>query len=179
MYGNQGIRAYRETDISSMGEEKMIVLLYEKMIEHLQAAEDAARDKKRPEMTRRLNLAQRIVVELRNALDHTVGGDIARNLNSLYDFIFQEILSMILDQDSRHAAGCQRVLEPLLAAWRQIPPGTADRMRRPPAVPAGAESAKSVAEPVLSGSNRGLYQAVPTLDGDRSVDASRLVSVSA
>lgn len=169
MYGNQGIRAYRQTDLTSMGEEKMVVLLYEKMIEHFQAAEEAAANGKRPEMTRRLNLAQRIVVELRNALDHTVGGDIARNLNSLYDFMFQEILSMILDQDPRHAVGCKRVLEPLLAAWRQIPPGTADRMRRPQA---GAEAASG-------GPVRGPGPAGLPRDGDPAGEVTRLVSVSA
>ncbi len=172
MYGNQGIRAYRETDITSMGEEKMVVLLYEKMLEHFHAAEDAARAKQRPEMTRRLNLAQRIVVELRNALDHTIGGDISRNLNSLYDFVFQEILSMILDQDPHHAIGCRRVLEPLLVAWRQIPPGTADRLRRPQTAAIGAEAATSTA-------GRGPYQTATAADGDRLADASRLVSVSA
>ncbi len=123
MYGNHGVRAYRETDISSLGEEKLLVLLYEKMLEHFQAAEAAADAKQRAEMVRRLNLAQRIVVELRNALDHAIGGDIARNLNSLYDFAFQEILAMLVDQDPRHAVDCRRVLEPLLAAWRADPAG--------------------------------------------------------
>jgi flagellar protein FliS len=171
MYGNQGILAYRQTNITSMGEEKMVVLLYEKMIEHFQAAEEAAVAGKRPEMTRRLNLAQRIVVEMRNALDHTIGGDISLNLSSLYDFMFQEILSMILDQDPRHAVGCKRVLEPLLAAWRQIPPGTADRLRRtPPQV--GAEAA-------TAGGNRSPGLVVPPHDGEPAGDVTRLVSVSA
>jgi flagellar secretion chaperone FliS len=171
MYGNQGIRAYRQTDISSMGEEKMVVLLYEKMIEHFQAAEEAAVAGQRPEMTRRLNLAQRIVVEMRNALDHAIGGDISRNLSSLYDFMFQEILSMILDQDPRHAVSCKRVLEPLLAAWRQIPPGTADRLRR--------HQPQLGAEPATGEGTRGPTLVIPPRDGDSTGDLTRLVSVSA
>jgi flagellar protein FliS len=172
MYGNQGIRAYRETAVTSMGEEKMVVLLYEKMLEHFHAAGDAAHAKQRPELTRRLGLAQRIVVELRNALDHDVGGDIAANLGSLYDFVFREILAMMLDHDSRHSMNCRRVLEPLLEAWRQIPPGTADRMRRSQAIPAGAD-------PATTAGSRGSFQAAPAPAGDQPADASRLVSVSA
>jgi flagellar protein FliS len=172
MYGNQGIRAYRETAVTSMGEEKMVVLLYEKMLEHFHAAEDAARAKQRPEMTRRLGLAQRIVVELRNALDHDIGGDIALNLNSLYDYVFREILSMIVDHEPRHAVDCRRVLEPLLESWRQIPPGTADRMRRSQASQAGADPAPSVG-------GRSLIQAAPVPEGDCAAEANRLVSVSA
>lgn len=172
MYGNQGIRAYRETDITSMGEEKMVVLLYEKMLEHFQVAEEAATARRRVEMTQRLNLAQRIVIELRNALDHAVGGDIARNLTALYDFVFQEILAMILDQEPRHAQSCRRVLEPLLIAWRQIPPGTADRMRRPQVAPVGAETANQIGS-----SSRTPETSAP--EGGNAGERTRLVSVSA
>lgn len=172
MYGNQGIRAYRETAITSMGEEKMVVLLYEKMLEHFGAAEEAAVARRRAEMTQRLSQAQRIVIELRNALDHAVGGDIARNLTALYDFVFQEILAMILDQEPQHAQSCRRVLEPLLIAWRQIPPGTAERMRRPQAAPAGAEPATPLGSPSRAA------DAAPAED-DPGAMRSRLVSVSA
>ena len=172
MYGNLGIRAYRETDITSMGEEKMVVLLYEKMLEHFSAAEDAAVARRRAEMTQRLSQAQRIVIELRNALDHAVGGDIARNLTALYDFVFQEILAMILDQEPQHAQSCRRVLEPLLVAWRQIPPGTAERMRRPQATPAGPEPASPYGSPSRAPDP-------PTLEDGGPPERARLVSVTA
>jgi flagellar secretion chaperone FliS len=146
MYGNQGIRAYRETDIGSMSKEKMIVLLCEKMLEHFDAAGVAAEARDRREMTRRLNLAQRIVVELRNALNHEVGGEIARNLTSLYDFVFLEILSMLVDQDPLHVRNSRRVLEPLLASWRQIPPGTGERFSNGTAGPIGADAATATEE---------------------------------
>ncbi len=64
----------------------------------------------RLEMSRRLGLAQRIVTELRGALDHAVGGEIAANLASLYDYVFHEILQMQLNQEPDHAENCQRVL---------------------------------------------------------------------
>ncbi len=137
----RGIQAYRRTDLQTIGKEKLIVLLYEKMIEHLDAAADAAADD-RPEMTRRLNLAQRIVTELQNALDHAVGGDIADNLAALYDFVFREILQMQVDRDPAHAVNCREVLSPLLDAWSAIPPGTGDRALQPGSgtQPASAES---------------------------------------
>jgi len=123
---DRNIRAYRETDLQSMGKEKLIVMLYRKMIEHLEYAEQAA-GKDRAEMSQRLNLTQRIVTELQGALDHAIGGEIAANLASLYEFIFHEILDMQLDQEPRHASNCRQVLEPLLKAWSTVPPGTGDR----------------------------------------------------
>jgi len=123
---SRSIQAYRETDLQTMGKEKLIVLLYQKMLEHFAAAAAAA-GHDRPEMSRRLGLAQRIVTELRGALDHAIGGEIADNLAAIYEFAFQEILQMQVDRDTAHAINCQRVLEPLLEAWRSIPPGTGDR----------------------------------------------------
>ena len=123
---SRSIRTYRETDLQTMGKEKLIVLLYQKMLEHFSVAASVASED-RPEMSRRLGLAQRIVTELRAALDHSVGGDIAANLADLYDYIFHEILQMQIDQDPAHADNCHRVLEPLSQAWSQIPPGAGDR----------------------------------------------------
>ncbi len=143
-----GIQAYRRTDLQTIGKEKLIVLLYEKMIEHLDVAAARAADD-RPEMTRRLNLAQRIVTELQNALDHAVGGEIAENLSALYDFVFREILQMQVDREPRHAVNCREVLQPLLDAWSAIPPGTGDRALRPGSgtQPASAEPHQSTAAP--------------------------------
>lgn len=123
---DRNIRAYQEADLQSMSKEKLIVLLYRKMIEHLTVAAQVA-GKDRPEMSRRLSLTQRIVSELRGALDHSVGGEIAANLDSIYDYVFNEILSMQIDNDATHSANCQRVLQPLLNAWSEIPSGAAER----------------------------------------------------
>lgn len=126
MSHDRNLRTYRETDLQTMGKEKIIVLLYRKVIEHLEVStEVAATD--RAEMTRRLSLAQRIVTELRAALDHSVGGDVALNLDTLYEFVFSEILAMQVDREPEHAEAGIRVLQPLLDAWSQIPAGTSDR----------------------------------------------------
>ncbi|MBM4130429.1 flagellar protein FliS, partial [bacterium] len=77
---------------------------------------------------------------LRGALDHAAGGDIARNLEAIYDFLFREHLSLLVDREPRRARACMDVLRPLLEAWRQIPPGTA-------AAAAGAQ-ARGTAGPV-------------------------------
>jgi len=126
MHCSRGVQAYRQTDLQTMGKEKLIVLLYQKVLEHLAVAADSAAAN-RAEMARRLGLAQRIVTELRGALDHAIGGEVADNLASLYDFVFKEILQMQVDQDPAHVDNCQQVLVPLLEAWSTIPPGTGDR----------------------------------------------------
>jgi flagellar protein FliS len=164
MYGNLGPQRYREADISSMAKEKILVLLYEKTIADLQEAAAAAAAGNRLQMTGRINHAMRIVTELRSALDHSAGGQIADNLDALYDFIFRELLEFLADCDARHAENSIQVLDPLLDAWRQIPAGTCDRTIQdqlgqalPPRV--GPIPASPGATPVAAGDAKSLMDA--------------------
>ena len=177
MYSNLGAQRYREADINSMTKEKMIVLLYEKIISDLEAARRAIVEQDRVEMTRKVNHSQRIVLELRNALDHSIGGEISRNLESLYDYLFHEHLEILIDQSPEHIDNCLTVLEPLLAAWQQIPAGTGEKAQReqvnnqmsPADGPDPASEMETTPHPA--------EPAPTTADADR--DRSGLLSVSA
>jgi len=107
MYGNVGVRRYRETDLGTMTRERMVVLLYEKMISDLEEALRALETGQQATFTQRVNHSQRIVAELRGALDHAAGGEIARNLEAIYDFLFREHLSLLVDREPRRARACK------------------------------------------------------------------------
>ena len=143
MYNQYGAQRYRETDINSIGKEKMIVLLYERMQTDLMSAQKALENKDRIEMTKKINHSQRIVSELRGALNHEIGGEVSRNLESLYDFMFHEHLEVLVDLKVNHIENCLRVIAPLLEAWRQIPAGSGDKVAQEMALSnSGAEPAK-------------------------------------
>jgi flagellar protein FliS len=153
MYDRTRVRNYQSTDIASMSREKLIVLLYEKAIRCLEQAETALASGNRTATVERLSRAQRIVTELRNALDHDIGGEVAGNLAAIYDYVVREILAVLVDRDPRHLGDCVRVLTPLLEAWRQVPCGTAERERSgPTAQPTGAgpDPARESAEHLFS-----------------------------
>ena len=189
MYTSQGVQAYRHTDINSMTREKMIVLLYEKIVSDLHEVLAAIEQGDRIAMTRRANHSQRIISELRGALDHGIGGDISRNLEALYDFMFHQHLELLVDQDPAHAHNCLRVLHPLLDAWRQVPIGTGEKAARehargelPPAI--GADRAGERApEPTTAGAAGGPGGPTPTPTEEAEPvgagTASELVSYSA
>jgi len=130
MYNRSGIDTYRQTDAHTMTREKLIVLLYEKITGHIKAAKASAADKDRLLMTKHLNKSQAIITDLRNALDHNIGGEITRNLESLYDFMFHEHLQMLVDLDPVHMKNCLYVVTPLLESWRKIPIGTGEQAAR-------------------------------------------------
>ena len=127
MYDNsQGALRYREANLGSMSPEKMVVLLYERILRDLEEGANALAAGDRRVFNDAVVHAQNIVTELRNALDHTVGGGVAANLDALYDFVFQELLAALADQQIRHLTVCRDVLAPLLEAWRQVPAGAGD-----------------------------------------------------
>ena len=130
-----GVQRYIEADIKSISREKLLVLMYEKMANDLLEARLAIAGRDRIRMADRITHSQQIVTELHNALDHAIGGEISRNLEALYDYLFVEHLAVLVDQDPRHIDNCLTVLTPLLAAWRKIPPGTADKASRNPSTP--------------------------------------------
>ncbi len=130
MADTSGIRCYQETAVQTLGPEKLIVLLYEGLLRYLRQARAAIAARDMAGKARSVNNAQAIVVELKNSLDHAVGGGIAANLETLYNYIFTEDVNLLIDNDPAHVENVERVLAPLLEAWRQIPPGTAERARR-------------------------------------------------
>ena len=121
-------------------------------------------------MTKKINHSQRIVSELRGALDHSIGGEISLNLESLYDFLFHEHLEILLDQEEKHIDNCLQVLTPLLNAWRSIPTGTGEKAEKDlTAKGVGPETA--VQGEKASGSNRDVPGPV--------IEKNTLLSVSA
>lgn len=154
MDGGTGVQRYLEADINSITMEKMIVLLYERMIRDLKDAQTAVTAGDRPGMIHHVNHAQLIITELNNALDHTAGGDLAANLEALYEFLFRENLQFLVDQDPVHAENCIRILGPLLEAWSVIPSGTSGQGGPQGESPTVEDDAEDTRETISSGTYR-------------------------
>ena len=173
-----GIQRYLEVDVQSLSREKLLVLLYEKMANDLLEARLAIAAGDRVAMAGRITHSQQIITELHTALDHSVGGEISLHLASLYDYLFAEHLSLLVDQDPRHVDNCLVVIAPLLDAWRSIPPGTAeeaDRLR-------ARHPRQEPTEPASNTSGEEGAQVTETGPGDRrdtDKKSSSLFSVSA
>lgn len=63
--------------------------------------------------------AQRIVLELRESLDHAAGGELAANLYRLYTWAHACLLRANSERDVAATRDALDVLEPLAAAWRE------------------------------------------------------------
>lgn len=123
MYYGNGTQRYQETDIGTIAPAKIVVLLYERTVRDLEQARDALAAGNRTELNRLVVHSQAIIAELQRALDHEVGGEMAANLDALYDWLFRQHLTLLADPSAKLFDDCLKVLAPLLEAWRALPSG--------------------------------------------------------
>jgi flagellar protein FliS len=69
--------------------------------------------------------AQRIIFELRDCLNHEVGGEIAGNLHELYTWSYLTLSRSTQDKDVQAVKDVLGVMEPLATGWREAVLGSA------------------------------------------------------
>lgn len=86
------INHYYQTQVSTADKREIIVLLYDGAIRYMNRAIAALAENNVPDKCKYLTLAMDIVMELTCMLDFEKGGEISKNLSSLYTFTLQELL---------------------------------------------------------------------------------------
>ena len=129
---NQAYNAYKSTNIRTASQGHLVVLLYEEAVRQLSAAADMfdsansvkARDIEK--FNNCLQKAQAIITELQVSLDMDRGGEIAKNLMSLYIFFNNELMSANINRDKKKIDFVLSMMTELSGAWRQAASSTAN-----------------------------------------------------
>lgn len=116
------VQTYKETQIKTANQLKLVVMLYDGAIRHLNEALDCiqAGHKKYDAFNRHIVAAQEILSELMGSLDFDKGGSLAKNLLSLYMFMNQRLLDANIQKDVRLVEEVKKYLSDLREAWEQI-----------------------------------------------------------
>jgi flagellar protein FliS len=86
-----GHMAYKKVDVETASQGKLVIMLFNGAIQRAEEAKRQIQKGRIDGVHNNLVRAQEIVAELRGALDMNGGGDIARNLNRIYEY-FQHLL---------------------------------------------------------------------------------------
>ncbi len=62
-----------------------------------------------------------IITELKSSLNMDLGGEIASNLNNLYDYMARTILAASMDNDTNKLDEVSGLMSGLLESWNNIP----------------------------------------------------------
>jgi len=112
-YGDQ----QRESDVAIASPMELVALTYERMLELLRLGEERMRqggDAAEP-----LGKALQLITDgLQSCLNAQQGGEVASNLNLLYNWACAEILRARLRSEPQRLLAVRQVLSPVAQAWR-------------------------------------------------------------
>jgi len=113
---------YLQLDIETTRPEVVVSRLYQKALQCMRAAR-STEGSDRLARTRSLRRSLDIVAELRSSLDLEVGGEVAGNLDRLYDFVSDRLMLAGVEPDDAPIEEALSVLEPLADAWGTLASG--------------------------------------------------------
>ena len=119
MSTNFGANQYKEMAIKTANRGQLLLMLYEATIKHIKKAISCIDKKDIPGRGTAIGKAHDIINELVNTLDFEVGGEIARKLESLYNYMIEQLIKANMEQNKAPLIVIQGILENLLWAWRE------------------------------------------------------------
>ena len=116
------LKSYKETRIKTANQGKLIVMLYDGAIKYLNLALDSMdeTDKHYDEISNNIIKVQDIVTELMVSLDFERGGEISKNLFSLYVFMNRQLLEANVRKSINPLGEVKALLLELRSAWAEV-----------------------------------------------------------
>jgi flagellar protein FliS len=114
-----GSAAYRKVEVETASPEKLVVMLYNGAIKHVEEGKRAIAAQDLRATHDHLLRAQEIVTELRGALDLTAG-EIAFNLDRIYDYLHRLLVQANLKKYAAPLDECLTHLRDLRDTWAEI-----------------------------------------------------------
>ena len=122
----QAAATYQRNAILTASPEKLVKLLYDGAIKNLEKSRIGLADPKTarsPEVGQSLGKAMGILGELRASLDHAAGGQIAKDLDRLYEFGLDQLSQANLTRTANGVVNTLQVMRTLKEGWDGIIPG--------------------------------------------------------
>ena len=122
------ISTYRETRVKTASQGQLIIMLYDEALKNLDRALELLAlntgGRKNPgnieKISKSILKTQEIITELIVSLDFEQGGEIAKNLFSLYTWFNKELLESNIQQNTRRISAVRNQVHELRSAWNEI-----------------------------------------------------------
>ncbi len=118
---NYGRNDYRKTEVTTADRGRLVVLLYEGAIDFLKNARQRIHEGNIEGKCNSINRAQDIIQELEFSLNMKEGGEIAKNLRSLYQFMHIHLIRAKISRDgTQNIDEVISMLSSLNEAWAEV-----------------------------------------------------------
>ena len=119
-YGGNYQNAYKKASVNTLDQTKLIIMLYDGAIKNASFAVEHMKSGQIEKVHDCLIKTKNIVTELMATLNMDRGGDIAKNLQSLYSYMFSQLIEANMNKKIEPVVIVIDLLKELRAAWTQI-----------------------------------------------------------
>jgi len=112
-----GLATYRRTEVQSRTPLELVTMLYDGALRFMAVAREAIERKDIPARRDALNRTMAIVSELQSALNLQAGGDVAIELDRLYEYASVRLLDAAMKNDVAPIDEVRRIFEILRDGW--------------------------------------------------------------
>jgi flagellar protein FliS len=109
---------YRQQQVNTASQEKLLLMLFDGAIRFCRSAVQALEEKQDEKAHTNLIKAQNIIEELISSLNFDY--DIAQNLYSLYDYLYIRLVEANMNKDSAIIEEALRFLTELRETWAEV-----------------------------------------------------------
>lgn len=120
MYGKNAHAAYQNVQVTTTDRGRLLLMMYEGAIKFLKQAKTGLEDNDMVKFCRFLSKGQAIIAELMNTLDFEKGGNIARDLDRLYDFMLFYLTEANLHRDPKRIGKVIGLIDTIYLAYKEI-----------------------------------------------------------
>ena len=121
----KGINAYRKgslkQDIAMADPHRLTLMLMQGALDRIAYAKGCIERKDLAAKAEHFSKVNGILINLRDTLDLDVGGEVAQNLYSLYDYMVQRLLDANVQNNLQIMDEVINLLLPIKTAWASIP----------------------------------------------------------
>ena len=112
--------AYKKASVNTLDQNKLIIMLYDGAIKNASFAVEHMKSGEIEKVHNCLIKAKNIVTELMATLNLEKGGDVAKNLQSLYSYMFSQLIEANMEKKTQPIVVVIELLKELRVAWVEI-----------------------------------------------------------
>jgi flagellar protein FliS len=116
---NPYLKQYQKSQIETATPEQVLIMLYDGAIQYLNKARIAIEEKDGVKCQNNLFACEKILVEFMNTLDMERGGELAKNLLSLYKYLYDVLIKVNFSKDLKKLDEVLKHLKSLRETWQK------------------------------------------------------------
>ncbi len=150
---HEATKNYQKVQVESASPEKLVLMLYDGAVRKLGTAETSFQSGDFETFHENVVRVQKILTELLGALDTSKGGDLAENLERLYDYMLRQLSLSIVRRNLEQVTEVKNLLGELREGWqgvvqqKSVSEDEVSTVRADPAVKASGQPVSYSGEP--------------------------------